>query len=165
MTKLQNMRLIEIPPFRAVSSGLKTFDEIFSSGGFNDWCGVNDHLIKDLIYAAPDFMWHEDGKSVWIWAVNDDVTKADTAPYEIITFEGGMYLVATADENDRADLKETVDGMVKWIEDSGVFEDDNRPGHRGMCHMPNGNGALDKALGVAQQEIFLPIKIKSQKSA
>jgi len=34
MTKLQNMRAIEIPKFRAVSSGLKTFDELFDEAGF-----------------------------------------------------------------------------------------------------------------------------------
>ena len=145
MSKLQNMRVIEIPPFRAVSSGLKTFDDIFSEGGFDSWIGTHGHLIKNLIYAPPDFMWHEDGKSVWIWAVNDNVTEAETAPYNIITFEGGMYLVATADENDRADLNETVDCMVAWINNSAVFESGERPGHRGMCHMPNGNGAIDKA--------------------
>ena len=27
----------------------------------------------------------------WIWAVEDWVTEADTAPYELITFEGGLY--------------------------------------------------------------------------
>ncbi|MDR1687016.1 MAG: hypothetical protein LBS21_00185 [Clostridiales bacterium] len=51
-------------------------------------------LIRDLLYASPDFMWHEDGKTVWIWAINDWVTKEDTAPYDIIKFEGGLYAAA-----------------------------------------------------------------------
>jgi len=165
MSKLQNMRAIEIPKFRAVSSGANTFDNIFGEGGFGKWIESNKHLVKNLIYASPDFMWHEDNdinKSVWIWAINEDVTEADTVPYEIIEFEGGMWLVATGDENDSADLDETYQGMVKWIENSGVFESDERPGHRGMCHMPNGGGAIDKALGIAQQEIFLPIKLRTK---
>ena len=116
MSKLQNMRAIEIPKFRAVSSGPKTFDEIFGENGFDRWRAAHSHLIKDLIYAPADLMWHEgapetygSGQNVWIWAVNDDVTEADTAPYEIIEFPGGMFLVATADENDSDDLNETVD--------------------------------------------------------
>lgn len=161
MSKLQNMRVIEIPKFRAVSSGLKTFDEIFGEGGFSQWQEAHCHLIKDLIYASPDFMWHEGDKNVWIWAVNDNVTEADTAPYDIIEFEGGMYLVATGDENDGGDLNETVSCMMKWIETSDVFEYGDFP-KSGMCHMPNGGGSIDKALGIAQQEIFLPLKFRSK---
>lgn len=41
MTKLRNMRVIEVPRFRAVSSGEKTLDEIFGEGGFDAWCGAH----------------------------------------------------------------------------------------------------------------------------
>ena len=160
MSKLQNMRGIEIPRFRAVSSGLKTFDEIFGEGGFSQWIGAHNHLIKNLIYASADFMWHEGDKSVWIWAINDGVTEADTAPYETIEFQGGMFLVATGDENDNNDLNETVDCMMNWINNSDVFEYGEFP-KSGMCHMPNGGGVIDKALGIAQQEIFLPLKFRA----
>jgi len=156
------MRVIEIPPFRAVSSGPDTFGSIFGEGGFDRWMGAHSHLVKDLLYAHPDFMWHEEDdadKTVWIWAVKDDVTEADCVPYELITFEGGMYLVATANEDDPKDLNQTVKGMIKWIKKSKAFERDERPGHRGMCHM-TGCGAIQQALGFAQQEIFLPVKFK-----
>jgi len=162
MGRLQGVRVIEIPKFRAVSSGLATFDEIFSkNSGFDQWMQANGKIVKKMIYDAPDFMWHEGDKSIWIWAIEDWVTPADTAPYEIIEFEGGMYVVATANEDDPADLNEVVSGMLQWIENSGVFERDERPGHRGMCHMV-GCGAIQKALGFAQQEIFLPVKFKSE---
>lgn len=157
MSKLQNMRVIEIPGFRAVSSGYDTFDSIFGENGFGKWLDRHGDLIKDLLYASPDFMWHEGDTSIWIWAVRDGVTAEDTVPYDIIDFEGGMYLVATADENDSDDLNETVGCMMQWIADSPVFESDDRPGHRGMCHMV-GCGAIQEAFGVAQQEIFLPVK-------
>lgn len=168
MSKLQNMRAIEIPKFRAVSSGLKTFDELFGEGGFFQWCMAHQHLIKDLIYSPSDFLWHEGdketyglGQNVWIWAIKDDVIQADTAPYEIIEFEGGMYLVATGDEKDKDDLNETVDCMFQWIENSDVFEYGDFP-KSGMCNMPNGEGVIDKALGIAQQQIFLPLKFRSK---
>lgn len=165
MSKLQNMRIIEIPKFRAVSSGAKTFDDLFGDGGFDQWIRTHTHLIKDLLYECPDLMWHENNdidQTVWIWAIKDDVTEADTAPYEIIEFKGGMYLVATADEKDNNDLNETVNCMVKWIENSNVFEKGDYP-ISGMCNMPNGNGAIDKALDIAQQQIFLPLRFKIKK--
>jgi len=165
MTKLQNMRVIEIPSFRAVSSGPCTGDELFGEGGFGQWMQARGHFCKNLLYAHPDFFWNEEGedsgKSTWIWAVRDDITEEDCAPYEMITFEGGMYLVATADEDDPKDLRTTVKGMDRWIKKSGVFGPDYRPGHYGMCHM-TGCGAIQNALGFAQQEIFLPLKFKER---
>jgi len=167
MTKLQNMRVIEIPAFRAVSSGPDTFANIFGKGGFDQWIGAHGHFLRDHFYAHPDFMWHEEDnidKSVWIWAIQDGVTKEDCAPYEIITFEGGIYLVATGNEDDPRDLGRTYKGMMKWIKKSKVFESDHRPGHYGMCHM-TGCGAIQQALGFAQQEIFLPVKFKREREA
>jgi len=164
MTKLQNMRVIEIPPFRAVSSGLCNHEEMFGEGGFDRWMRAHSNLVKDMLYAHPDFMWHEEDdidKSVWIWAIKDDVMAEDTAPYEIIEFEGGMYLVATANEDDPKDLNKTYQGMMKWINKSRVFASDHRPGRYGMCHM-TGCGAIQQALGFAQQEIFLPLKFKTK---
>jgi len=157
MSKLQNMRIMEIPKFRAVSSGLKTLEELFGENGFEKWKSANRHLIRQAIYEQPDFMWEEGDKSVWIWAVKDGVTQEDTAPYEIIEFEGGMFLVATGDENDSGDFSETVNSMFKWIENSDVFE----YGGRGMGNMPGG-GIIDKALGIAQQQVFLSLKLREK---
>ena len=162
MSKLSGVRVIEIPKFRAVSSGLLTFDEIFGECGFDRWMQQNDRLLKKgTIYECVDFMWHEGEKSVWIWAVEDWVTEADAVPYELIEFEGGIYVVATADENDGADLWEVAGIMSQWIQNSGVLESDDRPGHRGMGHRI-GCGAIQEVLGMAQQEIFFPVKFKKQ---
>ena len=109
----------------------------------------------------PGFMWPEEGGSVLIRPIKDEVTERDTAPYEIIEFPGGMFLVATGDENDRADLEETIGCMRDWIKDSDVFEYGDFP-KNGMCNMPNADGVIDKALGIAQQQIFLPLKFRTK---
>ena len=44
MSKLCNMRGIEIKKFRAVSSGLKTLDELFGTNGF-DTVWVKQHIL------------------------------------------------------------------------------------------------------------------------
>lgn len=108
MSKLNNMRVIEIPKFRAISSGIKTLEELFGEGdSFSVWVNHHRQLLKDHIYEPQDFLWHENddiNRSTWILAVKDEVTEADTAPYEIIEFPGGMFLVATGDENDDDDF-------------------------------------------------------------
>ncbi|MCL2408886.1 MAG: hypothetical protein FWC96_04635, partial [Oscillospiraceae bacterium] len=103
MSKLQNMRLIEIPKFRAVSSGAKTLNELFGDNGFDStWVKLHHHLLMQHMYEPTCFLWHEDiniawdeGKNIFILAIKDDVTDEDAAPYEIVEFPGGMFLVAT----------------------------------------------------------------------
>lgn len=167
MSKMQNMRAIEIPRFRAVSSGARPLGEIFGpESSFLSWVKSHAHLLRKHIYEPEDFVWHENkdvNQTVWALAVHDEVTEADTAPYEIIEFQGGMFLVATADENDNGDLNETVDCMVEWIDHSDVFEMGDYP-ISGMCNMPNADGAIDKALGIAQQQIYLPLKLRAQEA-
>ena len=162
MSKLKNMRAIEIPKFRAVSSGLKSFDELFGDDGFSKWIDIdNSHLIQNQITDEPGFLWHEGDKNILIRPIKDDVTENDTEPYEIIEFPGGMFLIATGDENNKDDLEETIGCMRDWINKSEVFEYGDFP-KSGMCNMPNVDGAIDKALGIAQQQIFLPLKFRAK---
>lgn len=164
MSKLQNMRIIEIPKFRAASSGPKTLKELFSdTNSFDAWAQENKRFFVEHIFEPQDFFWHEErniDKSVRIFPIKPDVTEADVAPYEIIEFPGGIFLVATGDEKDNADLEETVANMFKWIEDSDVFEYGDFP-ESGMCNMPNPDGVADTALNIAQQQIFLPLKLRN----
>lgn len=162
MSKLNNMRVIEIPKFRAVSSGPRALDEIFGTDGFAEWCSAHPQLFPKTLYEPTDLLWHENcdiDQTVLICAIRDEVTKADVSPWQIVEFPGGMYLVATADETDPDDVNETVSGMYRWIDASDVFQRGDFPAS-GMCNMPNANGVIDKAHGIAQQQIFLPIKFK-----
>lgn len=115
MSKLQNMRIVEIPKFRAVSSGEKRLDEIFDeNSGFAVWVEEHHGLIVEHIFEPFDYLWHENcdiNRSVLIYPIIDWVTEKDTEPYPIVAFPGGLFLVATADEWDDADLNETVSGM------------------------------------------------------
>ena len=168
MSKLRNMRVIQIQTFRAVSSGSMTFDQLFGPGGFDEWRKAHDHLLISPVYDPPCLLWHEGARETWghgqnvfIWAVKDGVTSADTAPYEVIEFPGGMFLVATGDEKEPEDLNETVSRMFKWIEDSDVFEYGDFP-KSGMCNMPEVGGRIDKVLGIEQQQVFLPLKFRTK---
>lgn len=160
--KAPEVRIIQITKFRAVTSGYQTFNDIFSENGFNNWQQAHNHLIRDLLYAPPDFMWHEEGKTVWIWAVNEWVTEADTSPYDIIEFEGGLYAAAISVDGDDDINGRVYMGIKNWIETSG-FELDERSGHQTMCHMPNPTEEIKKGLGYHQLDIFVPIKLREDK--
>ena len=168
MSKLQNMRIVEIPAFRAVSSGPRTLGEIFGpENTFSAWVDAHRALLRAPLYEPEEFLWHENrdiNTSVWALAVRDGVTARDTAPYELIDFPGGLFLVATGDESDSADLEETVSGMMQWIEKSDVFEYGDFPAS-GMCNMPNPDGRGDRLMGVSQQQVFLPLKPRGNKGA
>ena len=168
MSKLHNMRGIEIKKFRAVSSGPRTLKEIFGEDSFSTWAEQNRQLFKEHMYEPTDFIWHEDdnitwdhGKNIYVLAIKDEVTEEAVSPYEIIEFPGGMFLVATGDENDNSDLEETIGCMMTWINNSDIFEYGDFP-KSGMCNMPNADGAFDKALGIAQQQIYLPLKLRTK---
>ena len=147
--KLNGIRVIEIPKFKAISSGLGAADDIFEKFSVD-----KKFIINAAPYCAPDLAWFEGDKAVWIWAVNDWVTAADAAPYELIEFEGGIYVVGVADENEQSDCGAVYNHITKWIEAGDVFQLDDRPVmfHRIGC------GDVEKALGMAQQEIFVPVK-------
>jgi len=120
------------------------------------------------MYEPTDFLWHLDenitwdtGRNIWALAVRGDVTAADISPYEIIDFPGGLSLVATGNEKDNNDLNETIDCMMDWINNSDVFEYGDFP-KSGMCSMPNPDGRFDGALGIAQQQIYLPLRIRQK---
>lgn len=162
MLSLQHMRVVYMPPFRAVSSGSATFDELFGEGGFDSWCGVHPQLMRDLLHEPADFLWHEGPKETWgrgqnvmIRAICETVTAEDVAPYALYDFPGGYFLVGTANENDPEDMNETIGAMFRWIEESDVFQYGDFPAS-GMCNMPG--GPVNELLGIAQQQIFLPLK-------
>ena len=162
LKKAPEVRIIQINPFKAFSSGADTIENVM--GAFQQWQEEHNHLVKKMIYGAPDFLWfEEDMKAVWIWAVEDWVTPKDTDPYELIEFEGGLYAAAMSVDGDDEIGNRVHSGILKWLEDSG-FELDERPGHRTMGHMLNPTDEIKKALGYDQMDIYVPIKIRGEKS-
>lgn len=161
LKKAPEVRIIQLNPFKAFSSGLDTVDNVM--GTFQQWQEEHNHLIKKMMYGAPDFLWfEEDMKAVWIWAVEDWVTERDTAPYELIEFEGGLYAAAMSVDGDDDIGGRVYAGIKKWLETSG-FELDERPGHRTMCHMLNPTDEIKNALGYHQLDIYVPIKVRKNR--
>jgi len=159
LKKAPEVHVVRIPKFRALSSGYDTFENLFSEDGFDKWMGTHCHLEKKIIFDCADFMWHENGKTIWIWAIADDVTASDTAPYEIIEFEGGLYAAAVSIDGDDDINGRVYNGIMQWIKTSG-FEPDDRPGHQTLFNMIYPLKEIKVALGYHQLELYVPIKIK-----
>ena len=162
LIRTPEVHVVKIPNFRAISSGYDTFESIFSENGFDKWMQAHYHLEKKIIFGCADFMWHENGKTIWIWAIADGVTEADTAPYEIINFEGGIYAAAVSIDGDDDIGGRVYNGIKKWIDTSG-FESDERPGHQTLCNMIYPHDDVKKGLGYHQLEIYVPIKLREEK--
>lgn len=160
LKKAPEVRIVQINPFKAFSSGADTVENVM--GTFQSWQEAHNHLVRKMIYGAPDFLWfEEDMKAVWIWAVEDWVTEEDTVPYNLIEFEGGLYAAAMSVDGEDDIGGRVYSGILKWLENSG-FELDERPGHRTMCHMVNPTDEIKNALGYDQLDIYVPVKIRSK---
>ena len=156
--KVPDVMIVRIPKFRAVTSGLVSWDEVFNSFGKWQEKETNKHLYKNVIFDCPDFLTGKDNKAEWIWGVNDEVTEADVKPYKLIDFEGGLYAVAVSLDGDGESHDKVRVKVDKWLETTNFIEDKNRAK---MGHMiyPNDDDIL-KGLGYHQMNLYLPVKVK-----
>lgn len=155
--QLPLVRVVTLSPFRALTSGLDSFDRVM--GDFNAWQEAHAELVRPLLYGAPDFLYGEDGRAEWLWAVRDTVTAGDVAPYALREVEGGLYAVVTTVDGDDEMTARALAAVQEWLGHTG-FESDERPGRRVMFHMLNPTEEIRGALGYDQAEIFVPIRVR-----
>ncbi|MCL2409106.1 MAG: MerR family transcriptional regulator [Oscillospiraceae bacterium] len=86
--KVPDIMIVRIPKFRAVTSGLASWDEVF--GAFGQWQETHNHLFKPVIFDCPDFLTGKDDKAEWFWGIKDGITDDDVKPYKITEFQGGL---------------------------------------------------------------------------
>lgn len=159
LEKLPAVHIVKIPSFRAVTTGPITYERF---GEFKNFRNNNRHLFEPAIFGSVDFVWHDDGKQDavnWIHRVRDNVTEADTAPYNIINFEGGLYAASVASDSDGKTHVAILNGIMSWLVNTG-FEPDMRPGHEILSSLLYPCDEIRKGLGYDQLEFFVPIRIK-----
>jgi hypothetical protein len=179
LKKLQEVRVAEVYPFKAIVSG---FGAIFAPDGsgtifdkvFGSMIPSKKHLFKKpFITGEPVFFqtycphlykkWPcEDCpqifKGQFVFAVEDSVTEADAAPYEIINFKGGLFAVTTNISEDEASYESAKNCIDKWLETSG-FEYDYASDRLRMSMMLNHNEDVKASLGFAQEDMYVPVKL------
>lgn len=158
--KVPDIMIVRIPPFRAVTSGLLSFEELFG-GGFGPWQEAHNHLFRPVLFDAPDFLCGTGDKAEWFWAVKDDVTQADTAPWEIVQCPGGLYAAAVSIDGDGESHDHVRRKTEKWLEDTGFVMDDSR---KLMGHMVYVDEEIKEGLGYEQMVLYAPVKLKREAS-
>ena len=153
-------RIISLPPFRASSSGVdKKFD--FSPTGILGKFDAYFSAIKPSPrddFMPRDFLFFDKEQQgfVWLWALSEGM---DDGGYEIIDFDGGYYLTYAYKDGDEATNGRLYKEALDYINNSGIFELDERPNHYAMGHIIT-PAKIIKAQGWAQMETMIPIKLK-----
>lgn len=156
------VRVVRIAPFRAVTSGLDDAERVMNV--FNAWQEAHAHLIRPMLCGAPDFLSGEGDRLEWLWAVKEDVTGADVAPYCLTEHPGGLYASAITVDGDDERMTRTMAEVLQWIGTTG-FEPDEGPARRTLCHMLEPDESIRAALGYDQMEILVPIRIRKETDA
>ncbi|MCL2507902.1 MAG: GyrI-like domain-containing protein [Oscillospiraceae bacterium] len=157
MKKVPDAMIVKIPDFRAVTSGLVPWDEVF--GAFGQWQEAHMHLFKGVIFDSPDFLTGKDDKGEWFWGIKDEVTQADVAPYEITEFQGGLYAVAVSIDGDGKSHNKVRAKVEKWLKTTNFTEDKSRVK---MGHMIYVDDEIQKGLGYHQMNLYVPVKLKGK---
>ncbi|MDE6739490.1 MAG: MerR family transcriptional regulator [Lachnospiraceae bacterium] len=154
--KVPDIMIVRIPPFRAVTSGVMSYDDIF--GEFQLWQEAHNDFYKPIIFESPDFLSENNGKLEWIWRIKDEITEVDVTPYEIIEHPGGLYAVAVSIDGDDESGNKVLHKIEKWIERTNFVIDDNRAT---SVHMIYVDDEIRKGLGYHQLNFYAPIKLKN----
>lgn len=153
--KVPDIMIVKIPKFRAATSGLMTFEELFG-GDFEPWQRTHNHLFKPVIFDCPDFLYGKDDKVAWVWAVKDEVSEIDTHPYEIIEYPGGLYAVAVSVDGDVESHDKVREKTERWLEHTHFVIDRDR---EFGAHMIYVDEDIKKGLGYHQLNLYAPIKL------
>ena len=154
--KVPDIMIVRIPKFKAITSGAMPYDEIF--GKFQLWQEAHNDFFQPIIFDAPDFLSENNGNLEWLWRIKDEITQADTAPYEIIEHPGGLYAAAVSIDGDDESGSKVLQKIEKWIEKTNFVIDESRTT---SVHMIYTDDEIRKGLGYNQMNFYAPIKLKN----
>jgi len=153
--KIPDVMIVRIPKFRAVTSELVPWEEVF--GAFGQWVESHKHFFKDVMFGSADFLTGKDDKMEWFWGIKDEITEADAAPYKIVEFQGGLYAVAVSIDGDGESHNNVRAKVDKWLETTNFAEDESL---LKMGNMIYEDDEIKKGLGYHQMNLYLPVKLK-----
>ena len=148
--KIPSVMVVKLPGFRAVTSGYAHYDDFWG------WKENNRSLLRDVVWETGEFNL---GHDTVIHAIHDHVTEADTAPYKIITVEGGLYATAVCVDMDDESFTNINKKIVKWLEGTAFAQDEKR---ECMAHMMFPHSDVRCGLGYHQLLRYVPITLDSR---
>jgi len=159
--KIPDMMVVRIPKFRALTTGLVGWDKIFDMGSDAKATELSARgLTAPILFDGGDFLYGKDGKAAWIWRITDEATEADTAPFEITEFEGGLYVISVSIDGDGESHDKVRAKVKRWLETTNFVLDDERAMMGHMIFTHDDNPDILKGLGYEQMVLYAPIKLK-----
>ncbi len=152
--------IVEMPPCRMVTSGLADEDELNRFDAM--WMRLGSRIADKI--NPRDFMYYdeEQKKSVWLYMLEDWMTKSDTEGYEIITFGGGLFAAATADSWEFSEYQRVHRGIVAWLARQEHLELDETSTRHMLYHFAGPHSAQMKEWNYGKVRYFVPIKLKAK---
>ena len=149
---VSNVMVVKLPTFRAASEGWATMDEAFWH-----WSHTHRHLFKEIVWGNSEFFVSQGSDCIStaaVQALKDYVTAADTAPYEVITVEGGLYASTICVDMDDESITGAQARILKWLEGTRFVRDDSR---RFLTHKLFPHDDVRRGLGYHQLVGYMPI--------
>lgn len=86
-----------------------------------------------------------------------EVTEADTYPYKIIDYPGGLYAVAVSVDGDSESHDRVMKKIEQWLENTNFTIDSGRAFMGNMIYVDD---EIKEGLGYHQMNLYTPIKLK-----
>jgi AraC family transcriptional regulator len=147
-SKMEQVRIYEIPDCKMVSSGIGMFGE----DKFENFAKWFSSLPRTMF--PRDFLFEDGGKLHWVYMYENsmDVPKE----FEIIEFKGGLYAVST-DIDQKTDI-DAMNKIKKEFFELHRFEIDvSRPELGNIITPP----MVSEIMGYSQMDYYTPIKQKN----
>ncbi|MFT4145626.1 MAG: MerR family transcriptional regulator [Mobilitalea sp.] len=159
--QIPDVMIVRIPKFLAVATRYQNFGELFNQDSLLFWMGSHGDLGKSVIFDCADFLCRKNDEEFrWIYSVHEGVNEIDTAPYEVIEFEGGLYASAVCIDGDDDSIMKVENKILKWLEKTNFILDIDRDI---MGNMTYNDDEIKKGLGYEQLQRYVPIKLKEKK--
>jgi len=156
--QVPDVMIVKIPKFRAVTSGLTSWDEVM--GPFDAWMSAQGDICKPIIFDGHDFLTGSEHGVEWLWRIKDEITDEDVKPYAIREFDGGLYALAVSVDGDNSSHGKVRSKIIKWLETTNFMRDDER---MELGHMIYVDETIKKGLGYHQLNLYFPIKLDETK--
>lgn len=162
--KVPDVMVVRVPPFKAVTSGIHSWEELFKEGGYMFQLWKYYNFFQTIIFDCLDFtLVNTNEKGEMICSVKDSVHAEDVYPFKLIDFPGGLYAMAVSIDEDDESIQKVQDKISQWIDTTNFELDESRSFMFNMPYLDEENQYqkdIEKGLGYRQMQRYLPIKLK-----
>lgn len=165
--KVPDILVINIPPFKAITTGVQSWEDMFREGGYMYHLWQMSDLYEPVIFDCFDFLMFKEDKAEWICAIKEGLVQEEFGPFTQCDCPGGLYAMAVSIDEDNESIKKVEAKVRLWIENTNFELDPNRDVMFNMPYLYEegrdpANKDIEKGLGYKQMQRYFPIKLKDR---